>query len=79
MANIYTSMTQLIGNTPILELTHIEKEHGLKARLLAKLEYLNATILGGDTKIGDGCTIGGNVWLTSSVKEGTTVIYQNHE
>lgn len=41
--------------------------------------YANATILGGDTKIGDGCTIGGNVWLTSSVKEGTTVIYQNHE
>ncbi|MBQ4374856.1 MAG: serine acetyltransferase, partial [Erysipelotrichales bacterium] len=41
--------------------------------------YANATILGGDTRIGDGCTIGGNVWLTSSVKEDTTVIYQNHE
>ncbi len=41
MANIYTSADQLIGKTPLLELTHIEKEFGLKARLLAKLEYLN--------------------------------------
>ena len=41
MANIYTSADQLIGNTPLLELTHIEKEFGLKAKLLAKLEYLN--------------------------------------
>lgn len=41
MANIYTSADQLIGNTPLLELTHIEKEFGLKTKLLAKLEYLN--------------------------------------
>ena len=41
MANIYTSADQLIGNTPLLELTHIEKEFDLKAKLLAKLEYLN--------------------------------------
>ena len=41
MANIYTSADQLIGKTPLLRLTHIEKEFGLKARLLAKLEYLN--------------------------------------
>lgn len=41
MANIYTSADQLIGKTPLLELTHIEKELGLKAKLLAKLEYLN--------------------------------------
>lgn len=41
MANIYTSADQLIGNTPLLELTHIEKELGLKAKILAKLEYLN--------------------------------------
>lgn len=41
MANIYTSADQLIGKTPILELTHIEKEHGLGAKLLAKLEYFN--------------------------------------
>ena len=41
MANIYTSADQLIGKTPLLELTHIEKEFGLRAKLLAKLEYLN--------------------------------------
>ena len=41
MANIYTSADQLIGNTPLLELTHIEKEYGLKATILAKLEYFN--------------------------------------
>ncbi|MBQ8359515.1 MAG: cysteine synthase A [Oscillospiraceae bacterium] len=41
MANIYTSADQLIGKTPLLELTHIEKELGLKAKLLAKLEYFN--------------------------------------
>ena len=41
MANIYTSADQLIGKTPLLELTHIEKEYGLKAALLAKLEYFN--------------------------------------
>ncbi|MDD3336943.1 MAG: cysteine synthase A [Eubacteriales bacterium] len=41
MSNIYTSADQLIGKTPLLELTHIEKEYGLKAKLLAKLEYFN--------------------------------------
>ena len=41
MSNIYTSADQLIGKTPILELTHIEKALGLKAKLLAKLEYFN--------------------------------------
>ena len=41
MANIYTSADQLIGKTPLLELTHIEEAFGLKARILAKLEYLN--------------------------------------
>ena len=41
MANIYTSADQLIGKTPLLELTHIEKEYGLKATILAKLEYFN--------------------------------------
>lgn len=41
MAKIYTSADQLIGRTPLLELTHIEKEFGLKARILAKLEYFN--------------------------------------
>ena len=41
MARIYTSADQLIGGTPLLELTHIEQRLGLKARVLAKLEYLN--------------------------------------
>ncbi|MBO5798374.1 MAG: cysteine synthase A [Clostridia bacterium] len=41
MSRIYTSVDQLIGHTPLLRLTHIEKEHGLSARILAKLEYLN--------------------------------------
>lgn len=41
MANVFTSAVQLIGNTPLLELTHIEKELGLKAKIIAKLEYLN--------------------------------------
>lgn len=43
MANIKTSVIELIGHTPLMELTHIEKELGLKAKLVAKLEYFNAT------------------------------------
>lgn len=43
MSNIYTAADQLIGKTPLLELTHIEKELGLKTRILAKLEYFNTT------------------------------------
>lgn len=41
MANIYTSADQLIGRTPLLEFSHIEKEQGLNAKILAKLEYFN--------------------------------------
>lgn len=41
MAKIYTSADQLIGRTPLLELTHLEKEYGLKAKLYAKMEYFN--------------------------------------
>ena len=41
MSNIYTSADQLIGKTPLLELTHLEKEFGLKAKIVAKLEYFN--------------------------------------
>ncbi len=41
MANIYRSVEELIGNTPLLELTHIEKQFGLKAKLLAKMELFN--------------------------------------
>ena len=41
MSRIYTSADQLIGHTPLLELTHIEKKFGLNAKILAKLEYFN--------------------------------------
>ena len=41
MSSIYTSADQLIGKTPLLELTRIEREEGLEARLIAKLEYFN--------------------------------------
>ena len=41
MANIYTSAEQLVGKTPLLELTHIEKELNLQAKIFAKLEFLN--------------------------------------
>lgn len=43
MSKIYTSVDQLIGRTPLLELTHIEVKYDLKAKILAKLEYLNPT------------------------------------
>ncbi|MCQ4937243.1 MULTISPECIES: cysteine synthase A [Anaerotignum] len=41
MSKIYTSADQLVGKTPLLELTHIEKEYALEAKILAKLEYFN--------------------------------------
>lgn len=41
MSTIYTSADQLIGNTPLLELTNLEKQEGLQAKILAKLEYFN--------------------------------------
>ena len=41
MSKIYTSADELIGRTPLLELSHVEKELGLKARVVAKLEYFN--------------------------------------
>lgn len=43
MSKIYKTADELIGNTPLLELTHIEKELGLKAKLVAKVEYFNTT------------------------------------
>ena len=43
MLNIKTNATELIGNTPLYELTHIEKEFDLKAKLIGKLEYFNVT------------------------------------
>ena len=41
MSAVYTSADQLIGKTPLLELTHIEKKYNLKAKIIAKLEYFN--------------------------------------
>ena len=41
MSNVYTSIDQLIGHTPLLELTHFEADEDLKARVLVKLEYFN--------------------------------------
>ena len=41
MARIFASADELIGKTPLLELTHIEKEYGIKAKIVAKLEYFN--------------------------------------
>ena len=41
MGKIYTSVDQLIGRTPLLELARLERQEGLEARILAKLEYLN--------------------------------------
>lgn len=41
MSRVYTSVDQIIGNTPLLELTNVEKKYDLKAKILAKLEYLN--------------------------------------
>ena len=43
MAKIYTSADQIIGNTPLLELTHFEKKLRLKAKIFAKLEFMNPT------------------------------------
>ena len=41
MSKIYTSADQLIGKTPLLELTHLEKKYDLQAKIVAKLEYFN--------------------------------------
>ena len=41
MSHIYTSVEQLVGNTPLLRLTRLEKQQGWQAQVLAKLEYLN--------------------------------------
>ena len=48
MSAIYTSADQLIGKTPLLELTHIEQEYKLNAKLIAKLEYFNVAGSGND-------------------------------
>ena len=71
MAKIYTSADQLIGNTPLLELTHIEKEEGLKATILAKLEYLNPA---GSVKDRIGKAMIDDAEKSGKLKPGSTII-----
>ena len=71
MANIYTSADQLIGNTPLLELTHIEKEEGLKATVLAKLEYFNPA---GSVKDRIGKAMIDDAEKSGKLKPGATII-----
>lgn len=71
MAKIYTSVDQLIGHTPLLELTHIEKEFGLEAKILAKLEYLNPA---GSVKDRIAKSLLDDAEKTGKLKPGATVI-----
>lgn len=71
MANIYTSAEQLVGKTPLLELTHIEKELGLQAKILAKLEYLNPA---GSIKDRVGKAMIEAVEKDGKLKEGSVII-----
>ena len=71
MANIYTSADQLIGNTPLLELTHIEREEGLQARILAKLEYFNPA---GSVKDRIGKAMIDDAERSGKLKPGATII-----
>lgn len=71
MANIYTSADQLIGKTPLLELSHIEKEFDLKAKIYAKLEYFNPA---GSVKDRVAKAILDDAEEKGILKEGTTII-----
>ena len=71
MARIYTSMDQLIGRTPLLELTNIEKELGLKAKILAKLENMNP---GGSAKDRVGKMMIDDAESRGVLKPGATII-----
>lgn len=71
MARIYTAADQLIGGTPLLELTHIEKELDLKARVLAKLEYFNP---GGSVKDRVAKAMLDDAEEKGILKEGSTII-----
>lgn len=71
MSRIYTSAEQLIGNTPLLELTHIEKKENLKARVLAKLEYLNPA---GSVKDRVGLAMIEDAEARGVLKEGSVII-----
>ncbi|MCI6488519.1 MAG: cysteine synthase A [Clostridiales bacterium] len=71
MSAIYTSADQLIGKTPLLELTHIEKELGLKAKVLAKLEYFNPA---GSVKDRIAKAMIDDAESSGKLKAGTTII-----
>ena len=71
MANIYQGTLGLIGNTPLVELTHIEKKYGLEARLLAKLEYFNPA---GSVKDRIAKEMIEQAERDGKLKEGTTII-----
>ncbi|MBQ0058789.1 MAG: cysteine synthase A [Lachnospiraceae bacterium] len=71
MANIYTSADQLIGSTPLLELSNIEKENDLKATILAKLEYFNPA---GSVKDRIAKAIIDDAEASGALKSGATII-----
>lgn len=71
MANIYTSVEQLIGSTPLLELTNIEKELDLKAKIFAKLEYFNP---GGSAKDRVALEMINDAEEKGILKQGSTII-----
>ena len=71
MSRIYTSADQLIGRTPLLELTHIEKKFGLNARILAKLEYFNP---GGSVKDRVALAMIGDAEAKGTLKPGSVII-----
>lgn len=71
MSRVYTSADQLIGKTPLLELTHIEKELGLKAKILAKLEYFNPA---GSVKDRIAKAMIDDAEKTGKLKKGSTII-----
>lgn len=71
MAKIYTSVDQLIGHTPLLELLHIEQYYGLKAKLLAKLEYFNPA---GSVKDRVALALIEDAEKTGRLKPGSTII-----
>ncbi|MBQ6527503.1 MAG: cysteine synthase A [Clostridia bacterium] len=71
MSRIYTSADQLIGRTPLLELTHLEEEEGLKATVLAKLEYFNP---GGSIKDRVGKAMIDDAEAKGILKKGSVII-----
>ncbi len=71
MSRVYTSVEQLIGHTPLLELTHIEKELGLEAKVIAKLEYLNPA---GSAKDRVGLAMINDAEASGKLKPGAVII-----